>query len=77
MKTLKIADNLEIKSDWNTFKGKLKQEFGELTDDDLMYLEGKQDEVLGYLQKKLNMKKEEALDKLKSLAEKIDLEDKK
>lgn len=57
----------ELKGDWEVQKGKLKQKFAELTDDDLMYLEGKKDEMLGKLQKKLGKTKEEfykILDKL-------------
>ncbi len=43
----------ELKGNWNEQKGKLKQKFAELTDDDLMYAEGKKDEMLGKLQIKL------------------------
>ena len=38
---------LEIKGDWNITKGKLKQKWASLTDDDLQYAEGKQDELVG------------------------------
>jgi uncharacterized protein YjbJ (UPF0337 family) len=44
-------DKLEIKGDWNVIKGKLKQKWAKLTDDDLQYAEGKQDELLGRIQK--------------------------
>jgi uncharacterized protein YjbJ (UPF0337 family) len=44
-------DSLEIKGDWNVIKGKLKQKWAKLTDDDLRYAEGKQDELLGRIQK--------------------------
>jgi hypothetical protein len=40
-------------SSWNELKGKLKQQYGNLTDDDLVFSEGKEDELLGRLQKKL------------------------
>ena len=40
-------------------KGKLKQKYAQLTDDDLMYAKGKEDELLGRLQKKLGQKEEE------------------
>ena len=40
----------EIKGSWNELKGKLKQKYGELTDDDLTYAEGKEDELYGRLQ---------------------------
>ena len=44
--------SLEIKGDWNIAKGKLKQKWAALTDDDLQYVEGKQDELLGRIQKR-------------------------
>jgi uncharacterized protein YjbJ (UPF0337 family) len=43
---------LEIKGDWNIAKGKLKQKWAQLTDDDLQYVAGKQDELLGRIQKR-------------------------
>ncbi|MEI9912708.1 MAG: CsbD family protein [Bacteroidota bacterium] len=45
-------DKLEIKGQWNVWKGKLKQQYAELTDDDLKYEEGKDDELWGRIQKK-------------------------
>jgi uncharacterized protein YjbJ (UPF0337 family) len=57
----------ELKGKWDVQKAKLKQKFAELTDDDLMYAEGKHDEMLGKLQIKLGKTKEdfkEMLDKL-------------
>ncbi|GET24915.1 CsbD family protein [Prolixibacter sp. NT017] len=51
--------DLKIKGNWNELKGKLKQKYGDLTDDDLSFVEGKEDELLGRLQKKLNKTKEE------------------
>jgi len=44
---------LEFKGTWNEIKGKLKQKYGDLTDNDLAYAEGKDDELLGRLQKRL------------------------
>lgn len=49
----------ELKGDWNTKKGQLKQKFAMLTDSDLLLIEGKQDEMLGRLQIKLGKTKEE------------------
>ena len=49
----------EIKGKWNELKGKLKQEYGDLTDDDLTYEEGKEDEMWGKLQQKLGKTKKE------------------
>ena len=44
---------LQMKGSWNEIKGKLKQKYGQLTDDDLAFTEGKEDELLGRLQKRL------------------------
>jgi uncharacterized protein YjbJ (UPF0337 family) len=49
----------EMKGNWNEQKGKLKQQFATLTDNDLMFDEGKKDEMLGKLQIKLGKTKEE------------------
>jgi uncharacterized protein YjbJ (UPF0337 family) len=48
-----------IKGNWNEMKGKLKQKYANLTDDDLIYEEGREDELLGRLQKKLGKSKDE------------------
>jgi uncharacterized protein YjbJ (UPF0337 family) len=45
-------NTLEIKGDWNITKGKLKQKWAQLTDDDLQYAEGKHDELFGRIQKR-------------------------
>lgn len=45
-------NKLEIKGDWNILKGHLKQKWAELTDDDLAYIDGEQDELLGRIQKR-------------------------
>ena len=45
-------DKLEIKGDWNITKGKLKQKWATLTDDDLQYVEGKHEELFGRIQKR-------------------------
>ena len=50
---------LQMKGSWNEVKGKLKQKYGRLTDDDLMFAEGKEDELLGRLQKRLGRTKDE------------------
>ena len=44
-------NTLEIKGDWNIAKGKLKQKWAKLTDDDLRYTEGQQEELVGRIQK--------------------------
>lgn len=53
----------EVKGMWDQQKGKLKQMFANLTDDDLMFAEGKKDEMLGKLEIKLGKSKAE-LDKI-------------
>jgi uncharacterized protein YjbJ (UPF0337 family) len=50
-----------LKGNWNEQKGLLKQKFASLTDDDLLFVEGKKDEMWGKLQKKLGKTKEEIL----------------
>jgi len=45
-------NKLEIKGDWNITKGKLKQKWASLTDDDLKYVDGMSDELLGRIQKR-------------------------
>ncbi|PZR05677.1 MAG: general stress protein CsbD [Flavobacterium psychrophilum] len=58
---------LKIKGTWNELKGKLKQKYGELTDDDLTFAEGKDDEMLGRLQKKLGRTKEDIRKEIEQL----------
>jgi uncharacterized protein YjbJ (UPF0337 family) len=52
-------NTLSMKGNWKEIAGKLKQRFANLTDDDLLFLEGKEEELLGRLQKKLGTTKEE------------------
>ena len=52
-------NKLQIKGSWNEVKGKLKQKFADLTDDDLTFAEGKEDEMLGRLQQRLGKSEEE------------------
>jgi uncharacterized protein YjbJ (UPF0337 family) len=58
---------LQLKGSWNAVKGKLKQKYGQLTDDDLTFAEGKDDELLGRLQRKLGKSKEQLLTEIESL----------
>ena len=62
-----IMDKLEFKGKWNEWKGKIKQANANLTDDDLQYEEGKDDELLGRMQQKLGKTREEVIKWLKSL----------
>lgn len=52
-------DSLDLKGKWNILKGKVKQQYADLTDDDLMYVEGKEDELYGRLQEKTGKTREE------------------
>lgn len=49
---------LSFKGRWNTLKGKLKQKYAQLTDDDLLFEEGKEEEVIGRIQKRTGESKE-------------------
>jgi uncharacterized protein YjbJ (UPF0337 family) len=59
--------NLQLKGSWNEVKGKLKQKYGQLTDNDLEFAEGKDDELLGRLQQKLGKTKEDLRKEIESL----------
>ena len=58
---------LEFKGGWNQVKGKLKQKYAQLTDDDLTFAEGKDEELLGRLQQKLGKSKEDLRNELEGL----------
>ncbi|MGZ3757917.1 MAG: CsbD family protein [Mucilaginibacter sp.] len=60
-------DKLELKGGWNELKGKIKQAYGDLTDDDLVREEGKDDELLGKLQKKTGKGRDELVKWMNSL----------
>jgi uncharacterized protein YjbJ (UPF0337 family) len=60
-------DKLELTEKWNELKGKVKQAHADLTDDDLRYEEGKDDELYGRLQQKLGKIRAEVIAWLKSL----------
>ena len=59
MKNANSSTELKIKGNWNEVKGKMKQKWANLTDNDLMYEQGKEDELLGRIQKKTGKTKEE------------------
>ena len=58
-----MKNTTELMGNWNELKGKLKQKFAQLTDDDLLLIEGKKDELMGRLEVKLGKSKDE-LEKL-------------
>ncbi len=49
----------KIRGNWNMIKGKLKEEYGQLADDDLAYVEGQEEQLLGHLQQKLGKSRQE------------------
>jgi uncharacterized protein YjbJ (UPF0337 family) len=57
--TTKKMNTTELLGNWNVTKGKLKQQYATLTDDDLLLVDGKHDELMGKLQAKLGKTKEE------------------
>ena len=60
-------DKLEFKGAWNEVKGRLKQNYADLTDNDLEYQEGKEDEMLGRLQQKLGKTKDEIVKMIREI----------
>jgi uncharacterized protein YjbJ (UPF0337 family) len=60
-------NSTQLKGNWNVIKGKLKQQYAQLTDDDLAYENGADDELLGRLQVKLGKSKQEILDLIKKM----------
>jgi len=59
---METKQKLKIKGNWNDLKGKLKEKYANLTDNDLLFTEGKEDELLKRLEKKLGKKPEEISD---------------
>lgn len=58
---------LQVKGTWNELKGKLKQKYAQLTDDDLTFAEGKEDELYGRLQQRLGKSKKELREEIENL----------
>jgi len=59
LKKLSIMDNLRFKGKWNELKGRAKQEWADLTDDDLLYEEGEEDKLYGRIQNRTGKTKDE------------------
>lgn len=60
-------NKFQIKGNWNELKGKLKQKYGDLTNEDLAYVEGKENELLGRIQKKTGKTQEAIIDEINKL----------
>jgi uncharacterized protein YjbJ (UPF0337 family) len=58
---------LKLNGTWNDVKGKAKKQYANLTDDDLMYEEGKDDELVGRIQKKIGKSKDDVIKWIQSL----------
>ena len=61
-------DKLKINGNWNELKGKVKQHWGSLTDDDLTYKEGREDEMIGKIQKKTGEAREQVIKYINGLS---------
>lgn len=62
-----FMDHMEVKGRWHELSGKVKQAHGDLTDDDLKWEDGKDEEFFGRMQKKLGKTKDEFIDWLRGL----------
>ena len=60
-------DKLEIKGKWNILKGKFKQRYANLSDDDLLYVEGQEEELIGRLMEKTGKAREELVKEINKL----------
>ena len=58
----------QVKGNWHEFKGKLRQQYGDLTDDEVERAKGSEDELLGLIEKKYGKSREEARRELDKLA---------
>jgi uncharacterized protein YjbJ (UPF0337 family) len=60
-------EKLIIKDDWHILKGKLKQLYGNLTDNDLVYIKGKEEELVGRIQRRIGKTKTYVIELLSKL----------
>ena len=61
------SSEFKLRGNWNELKGKIKQQYAELNEDDLKYEEGKDDELIGRIQKKIGKTKEDVISWIQSL----------
>jgi uncharacterized protein YjbJ (UPF0337 family) len=66
-KTIMNSSEFKLRGNWNELKGKMKQQYAQLTDDDLKYEEGKDDELVGRIQQKIGKTKDEVIQWIQSL----------
>jgi uncharacterized protein YjbJ (UPF0337 family) len=62
-----MMDTLRIKGNWNQMNGKIKQKYPDLTDDDLMFVAGKEDDLLGRIQRKTGKSRDEVVSYINSI----------
>lgn len=62
-------NKLQIKGEWNQLKGKVKEKWGDLTDDDLDRISGQKDQLLGKLQERYGYSKEKAEREIRTFEE--------
>jgi uncharacterized protein YjbJ (UPF0337 family) len=62
-----MMDTLRIKGNWNQMKGKIKQKYPDLTDDDLLFVAGKEDELFGRIQRKTGKSRDEVVSYINSI----------
>ena len=60
-------DTLRIKGNWNQMKGKIKQKYPDVTDDDLLFVAGKEDDLLGRIQRKTGKSRDEVVSYINSI----------
>ena len=70
-------NKLEIKGDWNILKGQLKQRWAKLTDDDLAFVDGKQEELFGRIQKRTGETREKVESTIREFNADVDAQSKK
>ena len=58
---------LKLKGNWNEIKGRAKKQYAQLTDDDLLYEDGKDDELVGRIQKKVGKTKDDVIKWIESV----------
>jgi len=59
-------NTLRIEGNWNLIKGELKKQYAALTDNDLLYMEGKEDEIIGRVQRALGKTRDEVVNLINS-----------
>lgn len=64
---MKTDMKFQIQGSWREIRGKLKQKYADLTDDDLLYEEGKDEELVGRIQRKLGLTMEEIKEEINKL----------